>query len=41
MFTKILRLTIYLAKRKERETKEIVIKKISKKLKKLNFYTSQ
>ncbi len=40
ILTKILRFTIYLAKRKERETKEIAIKKISKKLKKLNFCTS-
>ncbi len=40
MSTKILRFITHLAKRKRRETKEIVIKKISEKLKNLNSYTN-
>ncbi len=41
MFTKILRFITHLTKKKrEKETKEIVIKKISKKLKNLDFYIS-
>lgn len=40
MLTKILRFITHLARKKKRETKEIVIKKISERLKNLNSYTS-